>query len=177
MVLTCLAGAIRKEADDCRRVRLLFDILKLQYNEADVGNIQFLRNKLSQLSGTTHLPQACFAMFCSSQPKAFLRKHIGGTLSAFFIRDHGNFLQLSHSTGRNIRTFFLHCMWHGFRIYQVFIGSKYIGNYDDLQRLEDDGILKQFLLENGYEEGGIRSAQLCEGHTNRKAFHIRVNLE
>eukprot|EP00667_Euglena_gracilis_P019741 EG_transcript_21213 len=91
LLFTTYIGAIRKEADDCRRLRLLFDILRLQYVEVDVTELQFLRKKLAQLSGTTALPQA-------------------------------------------------------------FVGNRFLGEYDALQRLEDEGQLRAHLAKEGYEE-------------------------
>ena len=36
---------------------------------------------------------------------------------------------------------------------QLFAGNTYLGCYDDLQRMEDDGLLKEHLLKHGYTEG------------------------
>eukprot|EP00667_Euglena_gracilis_P005570 EG_transcript_5606 len=61
VVYTTWIGALRKEQSDCKRLRLLFDMLKLQYIDIDVGFIPCLRKKLSTVSGTTSLPQVFVA--------------------------------------------------------------------------------------------------------------------
>eukprot|EP01012_Entosiphon_sulcatum_P033026 TRINITY_DN41875_c0_g1_i1.p1 TRINITY_DN41875_c0_g1~~TRINITY_DN41875_c0_g1_i1.p1 ORF type:complete len:179 (+),score=53.40 TRINITY_DN41875_c0_g1_i1:51-539(+) len=82
-------GGIRKVRDDCRRLKQLFDTLKIKYNEIDVAENRWLRSKIATASGMDTLPL-------------------------------------------------------------VFIEEDYVGMYDDLEQLNDEGLLMEKLRSLGY---------------------------
>ena len=49
-------GGIRKVRDDCRRLKYLFDALKIRYNEIDIAENKWLRAKITKASGEDSLP-------------------------------------------------------------------------------------------------------------------------